>query len=45
MERYNHIKSVIQYARKCVCTLTKQQLLALIDRIDRKVDIMYNKRS
>lgn len=45
MERYNYIKSVIRFARKCVCTLSRQQLLALLDRIERKVDMTYDKKN
>ncbi|MDE6789013.1 MAG: hypothetical protein K2J47_06800 [Ruminococcus sp.] len=43
MNEYKSAKMIIDFARKCVNRLSRQQLLRLIDRIDSRIDEIYNK--
>lgn len=44
MNEYKSAKIIIDFARKCVNRLSRQQLLRLLDIIDNKVDDIYNKK-
>lgn len=41
MNRYETAKHIISFARECVKKLNKQQLLRLIEAIDREIEEKY----
>lgn len=44
MNEYKSAKVIIDFARKCVNRLSRQQILRLLDIIDNRVDDIYNKK-